>query len=141
MADNGFADPRVVLPGLQIQGMIILNDPSYIPKPWHATLLTIAVVFAGCIFNTFFARRLPLIEAAMAIVHIVGFFAIMITLWVVSPKAPSNEVWTDLQNNAGWPTTGLAFMVGITSPVNALIGPDAAVHMCKYQDDQPSRNY
>lgn len=122
----------MLFPGLQIQGLITLNSPSYIPQPWHSTLLAIAAASTGCIFNTFFARKLPLIEATMLVLHITGFFAILVTLWVMADKAPSSEVWSGLQNNAGWPTAGLAFVVGITSSVNSLIGPDSAVHMCKF---------
>ena len=115
--------------GLQIQGLIVLNKASYIPQPWHSTLLAIATVLVGVVFNTFLARKLPLIEGIVMILHILGFFAILIPLWILAPKAPSSQVWSGLQNNAGWPTDGLAFMVGITSSVNALIGPDSAVHM------------
>lgn len=51
--------------------------------------------------------------------------------WILAPKAPSSEVWTGLQNNAGWSSNGLSFLVGLTSSVNALIGPDSAVHMAE----------
>jgi choline transport protein len=117
--------------GLQIQGLITLNDATYVPQAWHSTLLAIAAISIGCIFNTFFAHKLPLIEGLMLVIHVVGFFAVLIVLWVCADKAPSSEVWTGLQNNAGWSSSGLAFMVGITSSVNSLIGPDSAVHMCK----------
>ena len=117
--------------GLQIQGIITLNDSTYIPQPWHSTLLAIAAVSVGCIFNTFFARKLPLIETLMLVLHILGFFAILIPLWVLAPKAPSSEVWSGLQNNAGWSSLGLSFLVGITSSVNALLGSDAVVHMAE----------
>jgi choline transport protein len=102
-----------------------------VPQPWHSTLFAIAAVSVGCIFNTFFARKLPLIETLMLVLHILGFFAILIPLWVLAPKAPSSEVWSGLQNNAGWSSLGLSFLVGITSPVNALLGSDAVVHMAE----------
>lgn len=117
--------------GLQIQGLIALNDETYIPKNWHSTLLAIAAVSICVIFNTFLARKLPLVEGLVMVLHVLGFFAILIPLWVFAPKAPSSEVWGNFQNNAGWSSTGLAFLVGMTTAVNALIGPDSAVHMCK----------
>ena len=117
--------------GLQIQGLIALNDETYIPQNWHSTLLAIAAVSICVIFNTFFARKLPLVEGVVMVLHVFGFFAILIPLWIFAPKAPSSEVWGNLQNNAGWSSTGLAFLVGMTSSVNALIGPDSADHMCK----------
>lgn len=135
--------------GLQIQGLIALNDDTYIPQNWHSTLLAIAAVSVCVVFNTFFARKLPLVEGLVMVLHVFGFFGILIPLWIFAPKAPSSEVWGGLQNNAGWSSTGtkvmckifgvryvltlllgLAFLVGMTSSVNALIGPDSAVHMC-----------
>ncbi|KAK4546375.1 hypothetical protein LTR36_002052 [Oleoguttula mirabilis] len=115
--------------GLQIQGLIALNDETYVPQNWHSTLLAIAAVSVCVVFNTFFARKLPLVEGLVMVLHVLGFFAILIPLWIFAPKAPSSEVWGGLQNNAGWSSTGLAFLVGMTSAVNALIGPDSAVHM------------
>lgn len=49
------------LVGTIIQGLIILNDPTYVHKAWHGTLLSIAIVFFSIIFNTALASRLPLI--------------------------------------------------------------------------------
>nr|POE65031.1 putative amino-acid permease c15c4.04c [Quercus suber] len=115
--------------GLQIQGLISLNDATYIPHPWHSTLLAIAVVATAAVFNTLIARKLPVIENVMLVLHVIGFLAILVTLWITAPKAPSSEVWTGFTDTADWPTTGLAFCVGLTGSITSLIGPDAAVHM------------
>lgn len=117
--------------GSQIQGLIVLNNPTYVPQAWHSTLLAIGVVSVCVIVNTFLVRKLPLIEGFVLILHILGFFAVLIPLWIFAPRAPSSEVWTGLQNNAGWPSGGLAFLVGLTTSVNSLTGPDSAVHMGK----------
>lgn len=37
-------------------------------------------------FNTLGARHLPLFESLILILHIVGFFAVIITLGVLAPK-------------------------------------------------------
>ena len=49
------------LVGTIIQGLIILNDPTYVPRPWHGTLLAIAVVAFSIAFNTILAAQLPTI--------------------------------------------------------------------------------
>ena len=49
------------LVGTIIQGLIVLNDPTYVYERWHGTLLAIAVVFFSIVFNTALASRLPLI--------------------------------------------------------------------------------
>lgn len=92
--------------------------------------MIIAVVSVAIIFNTFFAKQLPLVEGLCLILHVCGFFAILITLWVFSPHRSSKAVFTEFTNAYGWPSQGLACLVGITGPIFSLLGPDAAVHMC-----------
>lgn len=49
------------LVGTIIQGLIVLNNPSYVFERWHGTCLAIAIVFFCIIFNTTLASRLPVI--------------------------------------------------------------------------------
>lgn len=113
----------------QVIGMIALNNDDYVPKPWHVVLLTIAVVSVAVVFNSFFARKLPLVEGLVLVLHVCGFFAILIPLWVFAPRNSSLDVWTNFSNDGGWSSTGLACLVGLTSSIYALIGPDSCVHM------------
>ncbi len=64
-----------------IQGLIILNNPNYVPQGWHGTLMTIGIVLFCVLFNTYGARRLPLVEGALAVLHLGGVFVIIIILW------------------------------------------------------------
>lgn len=75
------------LAGTQIQGLVILNNPGYVPEKWHGTLLTFAVATFSVFFNTFLVKRLPLVEGIVLILHIFGFFGVLITLWVLGPRA------------------------------------------------------
>lgn len=115
--------------GTVIQGLIALNDQSYTPERWHGTLLVIAVTAFCIIFNWFLASKLPLVEGLVLVVHILGFFAVLISLWVLSPRAPAPEVFGTITNLGGWSTDGLSFMVGLLTPVYTLLGADSAVHM------------
>ena len=117
------------LAGTEIQGLIVLNYPDYVYQNWHGTLLTIAVVLVCAIFNTFLAKRLPLVEGIVLILHIAGFFAILVPLWVLGPRSSSAEVWTTFEDAGGWGNNGLACLVGIISPVVSMLGSDAATHM------------
>jgi choline transport protein len=122
------------LAGTEIQGLIVLNHPDYHYQRWHGTLLVIAVVIFCGLFNTVLARRLPLIEKCVLVLHVLGFFAIMIPLLVLAPKSSSREVWTTFKD-AGWGSQGLSCLVGILTPVVALIGSDAATHMSEELKD------
>ena len=115
--------------GTQIQGLIVLNNPTYVLERWHGTLLVIAVATFSIIFNTLLARKLPLVEGTVLVLHIFGFFAIFITLWVLAPRTPASEVFGQFQDNAGWGNVGLACLVGQLAPIFSLLGSDAATHM------------
>jgi len=115
----------------QIQGIIALNDANYVAQPWHATLMIIAVAAVAILFNTFFAKKLPLIEGIILIIHVFGFFGILIPLWALSPRQSAQAVFTEFTNAYAWPSQGVACLVGIIGPMYSLIGPDSAVHMAE----------
>jgi amino acid permease (GABA permease) len=118
------------LAGTIIQGLIVLNSPSYVYERWHGTLLVAAITAFAIGLNTLLAKRLPIVENLLLVLHIVGFLAIMVVLWVMAPKAPSaSDVFTSFTNAGGWNSQGSAFMVGLLSPVISMIGFDCAVHM------------
>lgn len=110
------------LAGTQIQGLLVLNYPDYDYERWHGTLLVIAVTSFAIIFNTFAASRLPMVEGIVLILHVLGFFAIFIPLWILAPRNDASTVFTEFLNGGGWPTTGLACMVGMLSPVFTILG-------------------
>jgi choline transport protein len=112
-----------------IQGLLILDYPNYVPQNWHGTLLVIAITAFCILFNTVLARRLPIVEGMVLIIHVLGFFAVLIPLWVLAPRSDPSDVFTQFLNLGGWSTNGLAFMVGLLSPIYTLIGADSAVHM------------
>jgi choline transport protein len=67
-----------------IQGLIALNDDTYGFQAWHATLLTIGIMVFAIFFNTFLAVRLPFVEGCILILHLAGFFAVFIPMWVLA---------------------------------------------------------
>jgi choline transport protein len=117
--------------GIIIQGLIAFNDASYVFHNYHGTLLSIGVVAFAILFNTVLANRLPLMEGLLVILHVLGFFAIIIPLWIMAPRTSPEIALLQFTNNGGWSTTGLAAMVGLNGPLSVLIGYDCSVHMCK----------
>lgn len=121
--------------GVLIQGLLIFNysDPSgytYVYHRWHGTLLTIAIAAVGTLFNTVGYRFLPSLENVILGLHLGGFVAVLVPLWVMSPgAAPSTEVWQVFSNSGGWSSVGLACLVGQLTPIFSWAGPDAATHM------------
>ncbi|KAM7196841.1 amino acid transporter [Rhypophila sp. PSN 637] len=115
----------------QVQGLAILNYPdTYQPERWHLTPITIAILTACMTFNTLFYRHLPLLETLALVLHITGFFGILIPLWVMGPRpASSREVFFTFTDGGGWGNTGLSCLVGMLSPVFGFLGADSATHM------------
>jgi ABC-type uncharacterized transport system permease subunit len=86
-----------------IQGVIILNNPdTYHFERWHGTLIAMAITLCVALFNIFLANHLPLVEGIILVLHIAGFVAILIPLWVMAPRTPSSEVWTSFTDGNGW---------------------------------------
>lgn len=127
--------------GTIIQGLITLNNSTYVFERWHGTLLVWAIGCFCVIFNTFVAKKLPAVETVVLIIHIMGLFAIIIPLWILSPRATAKEALLTFTNEGGWPSTGLACMIGLLTPVSSMNGFDCAVHMCRFWTSKPLEGY
>lgn len=89
--------------GTMIQGLIILNNPdTYVPKRWHGTLMAMSISICVALFNIFLARHLPLVEGIILVLHLAGFVAILVPLWVMAPRTPSSQVWTSFADGGSW---------------------------------------
>lgn len=121
-----------LLTGRMILGLIALNNPTFEPKDWQGTLLFWAVLFFAVFINTLVSSALPKFEGLILILHILGFFGIIIPLLVLGPRASTaEEIFTSFANEGMWPTQGLSFMVGMMGNVFAFVGTDAAFHMAE----------
>lgn len=69
-------------------------------------------------------------EAILLLIHIAGFFAILIPLWTLAPRANAKDVFTTFHNGGGWNSEGTSALVGILTAVISLTGSDSAAHMC-----------
>ena len=105
--------------------MAALSNPSYVPTAWQGTLITMAVVVFSLFFNTVGAKHLPLFESMILFLHVFGFFAILIPLWVLAPKVPAKVVFTEFSNYGGWSSVGAACIIGQLTAVGSVGGSDS----------------
>jgi len=117
------------LVGTIVQGLLVLNSPTYIFRTWHGTLLIWACIFVAVFVNTYLSGMLPFIEGGLLLVHILGFIIIFIIMVYMAPHGNIHDVFTQFVNEGNWPTQGLSTMVGLIGLVFAFVGADAAVHM------------
>ena len=61
-----------------------LNNPSYTPALWQGTMVYWGVMAVAIFINTTTSKILPKLESFILILHIMGFFAILIPLVYVS---------------------------------------------------------
>lgn len=88
--------------GLQLAGIIgeMVNlthpDAGY-GLAWQATLAVFLFIILTVCFNIFFAQHLPLAEGIVLFLHVFGFFAFLLTLWIMADHVPAKEVFTNFQ--------------------------------------------
>jgi len=113
---------------LQLVG---LNNPeNFTRQGWHGTLLLWAVLLLCVFINVFVSGALPTIEVVVLIVHVLGFFGILVPLVYLSPTHNSaKEIFTTFHNEGKWSTQALAFFVGLQGNALAFVGTDSVVHM------------
>ena len=117
--------------GTMIQGLLVLNYPSYDYERWHGTLILFAALLCCLIVNTLLGRIFPYIETFALALHIAGFFAIMIPLVVLAPKGSPSFVFAQFTDLAGWNSNGLAWFVGLISSNLGFIGYDGPCHLAE----------
>lgn len=78
-----------------IQGLLVLTRKDYVFQPWHGTLLFYTIITLSLCINPYFAPHLPKIES---IVHVIGFFRILIPLVYLAP----HDLFATFNNGRGW---------------------------------------
>lgn len=109
------------LAGTILQSTILMCDSAYSPKPYQAMLLGWAVLAFAVVINTVGSKTLAHFEGLILILHLLGFFAILIPLVYLAPHSDAS-IFTTFVNTGGWSTQALSFMVGLPSSVFALVG-------------------
>ncbi|KAL2050985.1 hypothetical protein ABVK25_008731 [Lepraria finkii] len=117
--------------GTMIQGLFVLNYPSYVYERWHGTLLLFAALLCCVAVNTLLGRIFPHIEGFVLLLHIAGFLAILIPLAVMAPKGSPSSVFAQFTDVAGWNSNGLAWFVGLISSNLPFIGYDGPCHLAE----------
>ncbi|KAI1039537.1 hypothetical protein LB505_002612 [Fusarium chuoi] len=126
---QGSVSSSALLTGNMILGMATLNYPDFQPELWQGTLLFWAIFGFAVFINTLVSSVLPKFEGLILILHILGFFAILIPLVTLGPHASASDVFGTFVNNGGWSTNGISFMVGMMGNAFSFVGTDAAFHM------------
>lgn len=93
------------------------------------SLLMIATAALATVVNVYGIRFLSSLEAIMLVLHLLGFFAVLVPLWVMGERSSAHDVFFTFEDNSGWGSKGAACLVGLLGPIMTLIGGDSTVHL------------
>lgn len=79
--------------------------------------------------NVIGGKFLPRIETLALVIHVLGFFGIMITLAYMSEHKSSKEVFHEFWNSGSFDTESLSWFVGMIGCAAAFSGADGGVHV------------
>ena len=79
--------------------------------------------------NVLASTVLPKFEGFILVLHIVGYFAILLPLLILGEHQDPYQVFGLWMNEGHLPTQGVSFMVGLLGPVFMFLGADGAVHV------------
>ena len=112
-----------------LQGIVVLAQPEYAPTAWQTMLILRAAMVFAVVVNSTTSRPLASFEGLVLILHLAGFFGVLVPLVYFARHNDPEAVFTMLINTGGWSTHTLSFFVGFPTVATSLMGADCAVHM------------
>ncbi|KAF4463709.1 amino acid polyamine transporter I [Fusarium albosuccineum] len=128
---QGTSAAAAFLTATMIQGLVTFMVPSYNAQTWQGTLMMWMCVLIAVLINTVVSSMLPKLEGMILILHIIGFFAVLITLVTFGAHGDASDVFLQFRNEGMWPTQGLSWFVGLLGCVFSFVGVDSSFHMCE----------
>lgn len=111
-------------------GLVTLTHGDFSRELWHGTLVLWAVLLLCVFINIFVSGALPTIEVIVLIIHILGFFGILIPMvYLTASHHSAKEIFTTFYNVGGWQSKAMAFFIGLQGNALAFVGTDSAVHV------------
>ena len=101
---------------------IVTNYPQYHMKMWHGTLIFYSIIAVAVLINTSFARVFSAFEAIAFVVHIIGFFIVLLVLIYLSPKSDTSEVFGKFIDGGGFSSNALSAIIGAVPTMYAFNG-------------------
>ncbi len=118
---------NVLLIATVSQQLIVVNQSSYEPQRWQGTLFAFAVTSILFSINTWGARALSFLQNILLVLHVFGWIAVVIILWMTARIQSAKTVFTQFENLGGWSSMGLTLMVGQVNAAYFAIGAFAII--------------
>jgi choline transport protein len=127
---HSLSSSALYLVSTMVQGLLVLNDPGYIPVGWHTALGGYCVLIVCLVFNYFGAGKLPQLEGFILVAHVTGFFAIFIPMVHLAPRSTAKFVFKDIESYSGWDSKAVSWCIGILGNLFPFVGKRTASRLC-----------
>lgn len=116
----------------QVVGFYAMMHPDFIYKPWHV-FVAYQLLNIFCFFFNCYGRWLP--QIANSALYISLFSFVVITITVLSCSSGNYQsadfVFREFNNQTGWSSAGIAFLVGLVNPNWSFSCLDCATHLAE----------
>ncbi|KAH9907150.1 amino acid/polyamine transporter I [Xylariomycetidae sp. FL2044] len=119
----------------QVQACLNVTRPDYEFTGWQIVLIMWAILAATVAFNTWGSSFFPQLETMSLIGHVVGFFVVMIPLWVLCEKNSAYDVFLSFSDQSGWDDMGMAYILSQIYVIWCCFGSDSIVHIAEEVED------
>ncbi|KAI9933978.1 hypothetical protein ASPWEDRAFT_35956 [Aspergillus wentii DTO 134E9] len=120
-------------------GMWQLSHPDFVIEPWHVVVAYQVINFFSFLFNCI-GKLLPKVATTTLYISLIAFVVILITVPAAAPThATAKFVFTNFVNSTGWPSDGIAFLIGLINPNWVFACLDSATHLAE-EVVHPERN-
>ncbi|CAH0036138.1 unnamed protein product, partial [Clonostachys rhizophaga] len=126
--------------GLMVQGLINLNDDTYVGTRWQGMLFYWAFVIYAAVMNVWGHRYTvtgshhslySVSDTDTGVLHVGCFVIAFVVLATMSRKNSAGFVSTKVSDQTGWPNGGIAWMVGLISTIYPFLGYDTTCHLAE----------
>ncbi|CAK9440378.1 uncharacterized protein LODBEIA_P44780 [Lodderomyces beijingensis] len=125
---------------LQLLGFWNLNHPEHVTQKWEIFIIYNIVNWFLFLFNIWH-KYLPFIGNSIFGISLTSYTIILITVLVCSRgnyQSP-HFVFVEFTNGTGWPSKGIAFIVGLINPAWSFSCLDSVTHLSE-ETSQPERD-
>jgi amino acid transporter len=84
-----------------IMALVQLQNPDFDIKNYYTALTSVLIGTIVTAINVWGAKKLALLENVFVALHVAGFFVVLITVAVASPKNDAKQVFTTFADNGG----------------------------------------
>jgi choline transport protein len=112
-----------------VLGLAKLCHPKFEPTPWQEPVVAIALIAFAMLINVTGGMVLPRFEGMVLVLHLVGFFAVLVPLLTLGQQVDAPNVFDVFINQGNFPSKGLTYWIGLSGIMYAFVGGDGAIHM------------